>query len=581
MTGLAPLHWREPLLLLMLLLPWLALLWRRHRVAHNALRNFADSSLLPWLLGGSTPPPLRLLSAMLAWSLAILAAAGPYWQTDEATPVEQRGADIAVIVDISPSMNAADISPTRLDRVKQELRDFTTLLGNDRLGLVAFSANAYTLLPLSSDHDAFLRFADLLDPTLTERPGSNLARALEVAQRLLRDSAQDSRAMVLLSDGEYHDPDTINAARTLAAQHIPLFVLGVGTTGGAPVPDSSGHFMRYQDQPVISRLDRAGLQALAQSAQGSYFDLNDDDSEWRALIAQLRARTQAASHAAPQLHMPGIALYPWLLAASLVLFLWGGLRRREAIPMLLLLLPLFLMHPESGMASPWSEQQAYEALQRGDYAEAQQRYDDINSYSGLSGLGTAAYRQQDWQIALTAFKRAGELAGNDAQKARALFNTGNTLAQLHRYEAASNSYRAALSLQPDLARAALNLSLVNRFLDAQRGEQQRKDAKHALPNLGTKTENEPVDQQGRGNEPLPSNQRAESSSTPAGGLAAGQQAAQQRLQQTLALWRQAAEQGSGSPQLESLRDNSTDFLRRQFRQEDYGPKVKIIQGKPW
>ncbi len=606
---LSALHWREPLWLLLIVLPWLTLAWRRQNGRRSKLQGFADPPLLQRLLIGVAQRPVQSVSLVLAWTLAALAAAGPYWQPRNTAPGEQRGADIAVVVDISPSMSAADISPTRLERTKRELHDFTAVLGGDRLALVAFSANAYTLLPLTTDHDAFLHFVDLLDPTLTELPGSNLARALEVAQRLLGVSVDHSRAIVLLSDGEYHDPDTVAAARRLGADHIPLFVIGVGTAGGAPVPDADGHFMRYRGQVVISHLDRRELQTLAQTAHGAYFDLGDDGRDWRAVLAQLRSRTRAASHAASQPRPGGIALYPWLLAMSLILFLWNGSRHREhSIPswghkgpaflILPLLLPSLLLWPPPGEAAPWTEQRAYEALQQGDYSRAQKLYSDVDSYSGRLGLGAAAYHRQDWQTALDAFKRASVFAGDDAQKARAYYNTGNALAQLHRFEGASNAYRAALRLQPNLAQAALNLSLVNQFLDAHRGEWQRTDAKHTPPPdvNDARADAEQTDRQGRGDDrnaqTATANPSSDHVSNPAQtGSAARQHPGgdappphdnpEQRLQQTLALWRTSAAHGSGSPQLEALRDNSAEFLRRRFRQDDYGPKVMIIEGKPW
>ncbi|MEJ2651882.1 MAG: VWA domain-containing protein [Gammaproteobacteria bacterium] len=262
---LAHLHWREPLWLLLAVVPWLALAWRQGRRRHNKLAGFADPPLLQRLLVGAARRPIYSASLFLAWTLAAMAAAGPYWQPQHPQPARQRGADIAVIVDISPSMAAADVSPTRLARVKRELHDFTRLLSNDRIGLVAFSANAYGMVPLTTDYDAFLRFVDLLDPGLTSLPGSNLTRALEVAEQLLGASAERSRAVVLLSDGEFHDPDTLAAARRLDREHIPLFVIGVGTDSGSPVPDSSGHFIQYQGQVVISRLDRGELRTLAKA----------------------------------------------------------------------------------------------------------------------------------------------------------------------------------------------------------------------------------------------------------------------------------------------------------------------------
>ena len=597
-TWLSHLHWREPLWLLLAIVPWLALAWRSRRPPRDKLADFAEPQLLHRLVSGTAQRPLRSLSLVIAWTLAALAAAGPYWQPQQPQQVQQRGADIAVVVDISPSMAAADITPSRLARAKRELHDFTRLLGGDRVGLVAFSANAYRMLPLTGDVDAFLRFVDLLDPGLTALPGSNLSRALEVAEQLLSASAQRSRAVVLLSDGEFHDRDSLAAARRLGDRHIPLFVIGMGTAAGGPVPDNDGHFIRYQDQVVISRLDRDGLQTLAKAGQGAYFDLREDDSEWRALLAQLRDRTRAATHIASRPSLRGIALYPWLLGASLLLFLWHGARPREAMAVLSLpvLLPLLLIWPTPGDAASWSEQRAYEALQHGYYGRAQTLYGEVDGYNGRMGAGAAAYRLQDWQSALAAFQHAAQRADDDGEKARALYNAGNALAQLHRFQEASDMYQAALRLQPKLAKAALNLNLVNQFLDAQHGEQARKDAKQSLlPDLGpSSADAEQLDRRRRGNErdaqSLADNAAPQQSSRPQPGTQSGRGAngsapprdgREQRLQQTLALWRNTPDHGSGSPQLESLQDNSADFLRRRFRQDDYGPHVKIIEGKPW
>ena len=595
---LSHIQWGEPFWLLLAVVPWLAMIWNKRRPPHDKLADFADPPLLQRLLSAASQRPLRSISVISAWTLAALAAAGPYWQPQQPEQAQQRGADIAVIVDISPSMAAADISPSRLARVKRELHDFTRLLSDDRVGLVAFSANAYRMVPLTNDYDAFLRFVDLLDPSLTALPGSNLTRALEVAQQLLSASVERSRAMVLISDGEFHDTDTLATARRLGNKHIPLFVIGVGTAGGGPVPDNDGHFIRYQDQVVISRLDRDGLQTLAKAGHGAYFDMLEDDGEWRALLAHLRERTRVATHAASRPAPQGIALYPWLLAASLLLFLWNGVPRRQgwALVILPLLSPALATWPTPGHAAPWSEQRAYQALQQGYYGKALTLYGDVDSYNGHMGAGTAAYRLQDWRAALNAFQDAVQRTEDDAQKARALYNAGNTLAQLRRFKEASDTYRAALRLQPKLAKAAFNLNLVNQFLDAQHGEQARDDAKLSLlPDLGpSSTAAEQLDRRRRGDEhdaqsladKAPQvntslSQPGTQSGQGANGASTPRDNQDKRLQQTLALWRNTPDHGSGSPQLESLRDNSSDFLRRRFRQDDYGPHVRIIEGKPW
>lgn len=588
MTWLNALHWQQPLWLLLALLPWLLRAYQHRQTGSARLAKFADAHLLPRLVIGR-PAPAHTLLFVVAWTLAAIAAAGPYW-SKHVTPAETRGADIAVVIDISPSMAVADLAPDRLTRVKHELRDFVRLLGGDRLGLVVFSGNAYPALPLTADRDAFLQFVDLLDPSLTSRPGSNLTRAIDAAVRMTEHSAPGSRAVLLISDGEFHDVDAASAVAALRAQDIPLLTLGAATDRGGPVLDGQGHFLRHQNEVVISRIDRARLQQLARDTGGRYAELREDDGEWRVLIDGLRARTQETTRPSAANNADAVPFYPWLLAASLALFLWAGARRREALAMLVL--PVLLFTPPSADAAPWTEQRAYDALQAHDYRQAQQLYAGVKSFSGALGAGTAAYRLQDWNAALSHFEHATRSAANDQDKARALYNAGNALARLARYDDASKRYQAALRLDPNFSKAALNLNLVNEFLDARRGLQQTEDSEPSLASSDTRPDAKDSAAIGRGDDATLS-----SSSPPTAQPNARQE--QQRsgapqtantlqkstaadLQQVMTLWRDAQGQGSGGAvELEALRDNTADFLRWRFREEDFGSHVKKKEDKPW
>lgn len=583
------LHWQQPLWLALAAIPWLLLAWQRRQARDPRLARFADAHLLPRLLIGR-PAAARGVLFAIAWTLAALAAAGPYWSRLTA-PAETRGADIAVVVDISPSMSVADLAPTRLDRVKHELRDFVALLRGDRLGLVVFSGNAYPVLPLTTDRDAFLRFLDLLDPGLTQKPGSHLARAMEIATRLLDASPRGTRAVLLVSDGEFHDAEAASAAAQLRTLDIPLYTVGAATESGGPVPDARGRFLRDGEETVISQLDRARLTQLARDSGGRYVDLRKDDAEWREVVAALRARTHEATRVSAADHAEAVPLYPWLLAISLALFVWAG-ARRDALA--LLLLPMLIAAP-SADAAPWTERNAYEALQARDYREAERLYSQVSGYAGALGAGTAAYRQRQWEAALAHFERALRGAENDEEKARALYNAGNALARLERFVDASARYQAALRLVPNFGKAALNLSLVNEFLDARRGLRERDDEN--LP-AGSTTRSDARDSAavGRGNDAnLPSSappdqarntQRQEQSarlrerSDPAARPTQTNAQVTPELQRTLSLWREANARG-GPVELEGLRDDAAQFLRWRFREDDFGPQVRIVEDKPW
>ncbi len=494
------LEWREPLWLLLALVPWLMLAWNKKKNAQQQRRlsAFADPHLLPKLLVGKASQSRAALqwTIILAWTLAALAAAGPYFLRETPQPEQRRGIDVAVIMDISPSMTSPDIAPSRLQRAKLELRDFVSRLHGDRVALIAFSANAYVTLPLTPDKDAFLHFADMLDPALVMKHGSNLARALQVARQTLDSAEQQGRAVILISDGETHNNKaTLAEAKNLHAAGIPLFILGVGTEAGGPVPDGKGHFMKYskgdehpegrraasppgdkqQDNLVVSRLARKELMALAASTGGDYADLRNDDGDIRQLITglhKIETKSYQQTHEAQRAYQ----LFPWLLGASLLLFIWAGARNasapfRASVLTILLIAP-FIGLPQDAQASPWREQSAMGALTAGDYARAATIYRGIKTYNGLIGLGAVAYRQRDWQQALAAFRQAARLAASNEERAKATYNSGNALVQLSQLDEAARAYETALRWQNNYPRAALNLSLINKEkqLRASRGK---------------------------------------------------------------------------------------------------------------
>lgn len=475
------LEWREPLWLLLLFIPWLMLAWNKKKNAQQQrrLNAFADPHLLPKLLVGKAPQSRAApqWTIILAWTLAALAAAGPYLLRETPQPEQRQGIDIAVIMDISPSMASPDIAPSRLQRAKMELRDFVRRLHGDRVALIAFSANAYVTLPLTPDKNAFLHFADLLDPALVMKHGSNLARALQVARQTLDSAEQQGRAVLLISDGEAHNNQaTLAEAKNLRTAGIPLFILGVGTEAGGPVPDGKGHFMTYpkgheypeghkqQDNLVVSRLARGELVALATSTGGGYADLRNDDGDIRQLIAGLR-KIETKSYQQTHEAQHAYQLFPWLLGASLLLFIWTGARPfvpfRVNVLAVLLIWP-FIGLPQNAQASPWREQSAMEALTAGDYARAATIYRGIKTYNGLIGLGAVAYRQRDWQQALAAFRQAARLGASNEERAKAAYNSGNALVQLGHLDEAARAYETALMWQNNYPRAALNLSLINK-----------------------------------------------------------------------------------------------------------------------
>lgn len=463
---LAAIRLHEPLWLALLIAPWLLVASRvTGRRATDRLQRFADAHLLQRLLRGDAGTTSGTRRAfVLAWGLAVLAASGPYLATPPA-PEERRGIDITVIVDISPSMQVADVAPDRLKRAKLELTDFIARLESDRVALIAFSSNAYRLLPLTHDRDVFREYLDYLDPDLVFRRGSNLALALERAETYLQRDAQPARAIVLLSDGESHYPGAAAIARRLGDAGVPVLIVGFGTDAGGPVPGPRGGYLAVDGTPVASRIERDSLRQIAIASGGVYTDVRDDDGDWDRVFAQLDAiaRDNRYVTIAPQ---ASHALFSWLLAGALALFVIAGLRRPEIVA-LVALWPLSIA-PPAAHAWVWQEQQAWDALTGGDCKRAAKLYQRVDTYAGWFGAGAAAWRCERWDDAIAAFARAGELATTNEERARAAYNRGNSHARRGELDAAARAFEEALALQPGYQPAARNLTLLRREQNAPR-----------------------------------------------------------------------------------------------------------------
>jgi len=457
------LAFEQPAWLWLIAVPWL-LVWRMRDAAPARLRRFADPHLIAWLIHSpnrGTVHGWKRYRTALAASLAILALGGPILTTRDTDVLAVRQVDIALIVDISPSMRVTDVLPDRLARAKMELQAWLPNLTGSRIGLIAYSGNAYTLLPPTADRAALAEYIDALDSGLTRRQGSNLVQALQQARRMLNDTPRGARAIVLVSDGATPDAaEVVRSAGRLRSAQIPVFALGVGTVAGGPVPNGRGGFLSRDGHTLRASLDENDLERLADRTGGRYAALSAPGA-----LDVLRTGLQTLPgdrNTSSETGESGLILYYWPLAIGLLLFLWDG-PRRHAIASLLAIgcaLP-FAIAPDVLQAAPWHEQSAYDALLAGRNAEAAARYRDIDNFNARIAQGVIHYRDGKWDKALDAFRAAAQVAVSADQRASAAYNSGNALAHLHRFEEAGQAYKQALRERPNFPHAALNLSLID------------------------------------------------------------------------------------------------------------------------
>ncbi len=294
-------HFLRPWWLLALPALWALVAWlaRQHRQRGN-WSHFIDADLLNALKLDSLPGNKAAGASLrpwpwltLAWTLAVLALAGPSWQHDNTSAFRAPAAWVLVL-DLSPSMAAADLAPNRVTRARYVVDDILSAARDARVGMVAFSDEPYTVAPLTQDVATVRTLMPVLAPDMMPSPGDHLAPALEHAQKLLSASGARDKRIVVLSDG-FDDPAAaLRSAAALKQQGITLSVVGVGTSGGAPVRNADGRFAQDgQGQPQMARLDSELLQQLAGAGGGHYVGV----AEPAALLSDLQSNTPLTSDA--------------------------------------------------------------------------------------------------------------------------------------------------------------------------------------------------------------------------------------------------------------------------------------------
>lgn len=386
----------------------------------------------------------------LAWICAAVALASPVLINPNQSTGDSRLRDIALVMDISPSMTLNDLEPSRLKRAQWEVDRLIEETPGARFGLIAFSANAYVALPLTMDRSAVRTFANALDPAMVARRGSNVQRALDLAAQMLDESAEDGRAIVLLSDGDF-DP----ALPAANSPGIPVVTLGIGTTAGAPVTDREGQALLENGMPVISRLQGATLRAIASRSSGFYQTARADDGDTRQIVQWIEALSAGSLVRTPG--QGNISLTQPLLLLSTILFLIARFGVPGTQTARFAALALGLGASDVANAGSLLEHSAWKAYSSGNFEQALERYGRASGFDSLMGRGAAAYRLGLWQESREAFEEAERAAPTDELRAKAAFNQGNAWAQLGDLDQAIAAYRSALRYAPGYSRAGLNL----------------------------------------------------------------------------------------------------------------------------
>ncbi|SMF25105.1 vWA domain-containing protein [Pseudobacteriovorax antillogorgiicola] len=231
----------------------------------------------------------RCLALSLAFACICIALARPRWGYEWRT-LERKGADIMVVVDVSKSMNAEDIKPNRLQRARREIIDLLSMLQGDRIGLLQFAGVGFVQCPLTLDYMAMELFLDSLGESMIPVPGSAIGNAIRLAHKSLMESATEGsvgKSIILITDGEDHESGPIQAAQDAASDGVRIYPIGIGSEGGAPIPDGDGGYVKDQSgRMVLSRLDEGTLEEIARITEGRYVRSTTGDLDLDIIYSQ-------------------------------------------------------------------------------------------------------------------------------------------------------------------------------------------------------------------------------------------------------------------------------------------------------
>ena len=449
-----------PMLLMLLpLVWWLSWLFAGSQRMRSMWRAVCDASLLAYLApeavrAGRGRGLLWLLAVLL--SLGIVAAAGPSWRS-EAFPLVHSTAARVLVLDLSHSMLAEDIRPSRFDRATGAAR---ALLSDDyegETGLVVFAGAAFVASPLSSDQSTLVAFLNALNPGTMPVDGGRIDLGISAARRLLEASESGRGEILVITDGAEDIEAAVRSALIAGGEGHRVSVLAVGTPQGGLLRNAQGSLLRDESgRYVVSRIRFDELERVARAGRGAIMRVDEGELSYAAVRATLQTMPDLVSDStsAPEDRVAingGFWLLWLMLPLALLLF------RKNLLWILVLTVsvPWMSNSHAQGRDSIWKhiEHRAFDAYLEGDYQR-------VVEWSGNPMLlGSAYYRLND-------FHRAAELFGQ-AGSAIAYYNQGNAYAQLHMFAEALLAYERALRLSPDLEDARFNKSIIEQYLEQQ------------------------------------------------------------------------------------------------------------------
>jgi Ca-activated chloride channel family protein len=464
-------------LYLLVLIPLLALIrYLSYRNQKKRLRKFGEPSLLKALMPDVSRfrPSVKFWILQGALALLIVMLARPQMGT-KINHEKRVGIETIIAMDISNSMRAEDIVPSRLDRSKMMVENLVDHFTNDKIGLIVFAGDAFVQLPITSDYVSAKMFLSSIDPSMMASQGTDIARAIEMASHSFTQEEGIGKAIVVITDGEDHEGGAVEAAEAAKKNGMRVYVLGVGSTQGAPIPvPGTGNYMQDNTgNTVMSALNEDMCKQVAQAGGGAYIHVENNSAAQEQLdneldkLAKKETSTAVYSEFDEQFQAFGV-LALLLLILEICIFdrrnpllkhvsLFG---KRKVAVMLLFLTALSV----TAQTDRQYIRQGNKQFRMGDYPNAEVSYrkaieQNPKNPQASFNLGNALMAQKKDSAAVTQFENASRLETNPLRKAQSFHNIG-VICQTHKmYGEAIEAYKSALRLNPNDDETRYNLVL--------------------------------------------------------------------------------------------------------------------------
>ena len=487
-------RFEDPIYLwLLVLIPILALVrFVTYRNQKKRLRKFGDLKLLKALMPDVSHfrPRVKFWLLLAALALLIVMLASPQMGT-KISQEKRTGIETIIALDISNSMLAEDIVPSRLDRSKMMVENLVDHFTNDKIGLIVFAGDAFVQLPITSDYVSAKMFLSSIDPSMMATQGTDIATAINMAVSSFTQEEGIGKAVIVITDGEDHEGGALEAAEEAKKKGMSVYVLGVGSTQGAPIPiPGTGDYMKDNTgNTVMSALNEEMCRQVAQAGGGVYIHVENNSAAQQQLdneldkLSKKETSTTVYSDFDEQFQAFGI-LALLLLIIEICIFdrrnpLLKNLSlfsKKKVVTLMLLLVAMSI----SAQTDRQYIRQGNKQFNAGDYPNAEVSYrkaveKNPKNPQAVYNLGNALMAQKKDSAAIEQFQNASKLETNPLRKYQSFHNMG-VICQSHKmYGEAIEAYKNALRLNPADDETRYNLILCKHEKEKQDQNKQNQD----------------------------------------------------------------------------------------------------------